>query len=182
MAEIFNYRIDRNNILVSVGDNWGRFAIDNAAEDSVLPDNVIGRSLDTCIEDDDTRALYALVLDSVRGSNRPVAFGFRCDSPATRRFCELRITPCADGSVDFESAILRTESREPVFLLQTDVPRDPDVFLKTCSTCKRVAAGGEGWIEIEQAMQRLNLADRERPPRISHGMCADCYKTIIESL
>jgi len=182
MTESYNYRIDRDDILVCVSDNWNCFADENAGEASITETSVVGRALDEFIEDDDTRSLYALVLDSLRGRNRPVAFRFRCDSPAERRFCELRIMPGADGSIDFESRILRTESREPVRLLQTDVQRDPDEFLKACSTCKRIAVGDDEWIEIEEAMQRLELDERERIPRITHGLCADCHARIIASL
>lgn len=182
LLENYSYRIDRDDILVSVSENWSRFAIDNAGEASVSATSLIGRALDEFIEGDDTRALYALVLDSLRGSNRPVAFRFRCDSPAERRFCELTITPGADGSVDFESRILRTESREPVRLLQADVTRDADEFLKACSVCKRIAVGDDDWIEIEHAMQRLKLDERERTPRLTHGLCADCHARMIASL
>jgi len=182
MPESYHYRIDRDNILVSVSENWSRFAMDNGGEASATETSVIGRALDQFIEDDETRALYALILDSVRDSDRPIAFRFRCDSPARRRFCELRIMPDADGSVDFESRILRTESREPVPLLQADARHDAEELLKACSTCKRIAVGDAEWIEIEQAVQRLKLDQRERTPRISHGLCADCHERIIASL
>lgn len=182
MTDTYTYRIDNTNVLVSVSDNWDRFAVDNAGGDPATAERFIGKSLDQFIDDDETRSLYALVLDSVRVNNRPVAFAFRCDSPAERRFCELRILPCADGSIDFESSILRTEPREPVPLLESDVAGAPDDFLKCCSTCKRIAIGDAEWIEIEQAMQRLKLDERERTPRLSHGLCADCHERIVASL
>lgn len=182
MPECYHYRIDRGNILVSLSENWDRFASDNAGKAPVTATNVVGRELDQFIEDDETRALYALILDSVRGSNRPVAFRFRCDSPDERRFCELRITPDADGSIDFESRILHTESRPPVPLLQAGARRDENEILKACSTCKRIAVSDDEWLEIEQAIECLELDKRERTPRISHGICADCHRTIVASL
>jgi len=182
LPETFTYRIDRDDILVSVSDNWTGFAVENAGDASVSTTSVIGRALDDFMEDDETRSLYALVLGSVRNSTRPVAFRFRCDAPAERRFCELTIKPDTDGSVDFESRILRTESREPVALLRTDVQRETDEFLKACSVCKRIAVGDDEWIEIEPAMQRLKLDEREQAPRITHGLCTDCHARIIASL
>ena len=181
MSENYSYRIDHDNILVSVSENWNRFAADNAGASASAAD-VVGRALDQFIADDDTRALYAMIIDRVRGSDRPVAFRFRCDSPAKRRFCELRIMPGADGSVDFESRIFLCEPREPVALLQADVRRDPDEFLKACSACKRIALNDTEWIEIEQVMHRLGLDQRERTPRISHGLCTDCHQRIVASL
>ncbi|HKL50465.1 MAG TPA: hypothetical protein VJ908_04800 [Wenzhouxiangellaceae bacterium] len=181
MPESFNYRIDRDNVLVSVSENWNSFAADNAGA-SMSAADVVGRALDQFIADEETRALYALVLDSVRGSNRAIAFRFRCDSPTERRFCELRISAGGDGSVDFESRILLTESRHPVPLLEADEQRDPDEFLKACSVCKRIAADQSEWIEIEAAMERLQLDQRQRIPRITHGLCADCHAGIIATL
>lgn len=182
MTETYTYRIDRENNLVSVGENWRRFAVENAGAASMMPDSLIGKALDFYIEDEETRALYAMVLDSVRRSNRPVAFDFRCDAPAERRFCELRIMPRPDGSVDFESRIVRTETREPMLLLDPAEPRDPDEFLKACSTCKRIAMGESQWVEIEQAMPLLRLNERARTPRITHGLCEECHERIVASL
>lgn len=182
MPESYNYRIDRNNVLVSVSENWDRFLADNAGAASASAAEVVGRALDQFIADEDTRSLYALVLDSARRSNRPIAFRFRCDSPTERRFCELRVSAGSDGTVDFESRIFRTEQRRPVPLLQAEGPRDRDEFLKTCSMCKRIAVNDSEWIEIEAAMGRLRLDRRERTPRITHGMCADCHAGIVASL
>ena len=182
MPESYNYRIDRDNILVSVSGNWDRFSAENAGADSVSAAEVVGRALDEFIADDDTRSLYALVLDGVRGSNRPIAFRFRCDSPTQRRFCELRISPGDDGAVDFESRIPMTERRRPVPLLQADEQSDRDEFLKACSMCKRIAVNDAEWVEIEAAIGRLHLDRRERTPRITHGLCADCHAGIVASL
>lgn len=182
MPESYKYRIDRDDIVVFVSDNWTRFAVDNAAGAQASATSVVGRALHEFIDGEETCSLYALVLDSIRCSNRPVTFRFRCDSPAERRFCEMKITPGTDGSVDFESRILQTESRQSVPLLHSDVRRDPDKFLKACSACKRIAMDNGEWIEIEQAMQRLKLGELERAPRISHGLCAGCHESIIASL
>lgn len=182
MSESFTYRVDPNDILVSVSDNWEDFAADNSGAASSAPESVVGRPLETFIEDDETRSLYALVLDSVRRKRRPMAFEFRCDAPAERRFCELRIKPCDDGSVDFESRILRTEAREHVPLPKVDDQRNDGQFLKACSLCKRVEVKRAAWVEIEQAMQDLELNRRERAPRITHGLCADCHERILASI
>ena len=182
MTERFEYRVDRNNVVISVSDNWRAFAADNNGKASVMPEHVVGMPLEDAIADDETRALYALVINSVRRNNRPVVFDFRCDAPAERRFCEMRVTPGDDGSVDFESTTVRTEPRKPASLLQAEVPRSETEFVKVCSACGRVPDEEGRWMELEQAIRHLNLTGRERMPRISHGLCEDCHWKVLEAL
>ena len=182
MSERFEYRVDRNNVVISVSDNWETFAADNCGNASAMPEHVLGKPLEDAIADDDTRALYELVLNSVRRHNRPVVFEFRCDAPGERRFCEMRITPGDNGAVDFESTINRTELREPAILLQAEAPRSEKDFVKVCSACGRVPDEKGRWMELEQAIRHLNLTGRERMPRISHGLCEACHHRVLEAL
>ena len=44
MPESYNYRIDRDNILVSVSGNWDRFSAENAGADSVSSSSEVSQS------------------------------------------------------------------------------------------------------------------------------------------
>jgi hypothetical protein len=43
-----------------------------------------------------------------------------------------------------------------------------------CSWCKRVEIAGE-WFEVEDAIGRLRFFERRDMPRLSHGICRDCF-------
>jgi hypothetical protein len=85
---------------------------------------------------------------------------------------ELEVSPGPDGHVRFQGRTVREEKRQPVPLLDSSINRDDD-FLKVCSWCKRVQAEGE-WLEVELAVEGLELFNRQSLPQISHGICEDC--------
>jgi hypothetical protein len=43
-----------------------------------------------------------------------------------------------------------------------------------CSWCKKIDAGNNTWLEIEDAIKVLNLFTEERMPQISHAICDAC--------
>jgi hypothetical protein len=68
---------------------------------------------------------------------------------------------------------LRLETREPVALLDSGLAERSGDVLMVCSWCKAVEAG-HVWVEVEQAVERLDLFAPEALPPISHGICPDC--------
>jgi hypothetical protein len=100
-------------------------------------------------------------------------FPFRCDSPTARRHLEMRLTRRPDDTVQFESVVLASELRVQQPLWDRHVPRGEDL-VPVCSWCKRVETAGE-WFEVEDAIGRLRLFERHDMPRLSHGICRDCF-------
>lgn len=180
--ESYRYRIDADGVVVDVGGDWTAFCDDNAGGAGCLPARVIGTPLRQCIADWATWNLYELLIDSVRTRQRPVTVPIRCDSPGERRFCDLRIAPADGGHVDFESRLLRREARDAVHVLETGRPRADDRHLKVCSVCKRAEVATGRWVELEDAERELRLFDRERLPRVSHGLCPDCHARLVEAM
>ena len=110
----FTHRIDKNGKIISISENWLSFAQENQGSKPCFSENIIGSSLWDHIHDRETKHLYEIIVQKVLKSNRQASFSFRCDSPEKRRFLKLTVIPLQDGSIEFISQIIRTETREPV--------------------------------------------------------------------
>lgn len=178
--ETCRYRIDADDIVVDVGGDWFEACGDSSHAPHCV--DVVGMPLRECIADEATWNLYALLIESVREKARVVTIPIRCDSPSERRFCDLSISPAGDEHIDFASRLLRLEPRRPVQLLDEAQPRDDDHYLKVCSVCKRAEVAPGEWQELELAERRIRLFERERLPRVTHGLCADCFELGVGNL
>ncbi len=179
--ETIIYRIDNNNIIDRLSDNWQICSEENFGGDICKPINVIGSPLLDFITGLETRYLYKIILRRVRDRMRSSTFGYRCDSPEKRRFLDLSIIPLKHNAVDFWSRVVRTESREPVVLLKNDIERS-DEFVRICSMCKKISISDTEWAEVESAITKLRLFEKERMPELTHGLCQSCYDKIMTTL
>ena len=171
MERVYTYKVNADDRIDHVSSDWLQFAQENNAP-HLNTEAVIGQPIFQFVSNEETRHLYEMILDRVRTRGNEVVVPFRCDSPSVRRFMELEVSPGPHGQVQFQGRILREERRQPMPLLDSSINRDDD-FLKVCSWCKRVQAEGE-WLEVELAVERLELFNRKRLPQISHGICDDC--------
>lgn len=168
----FIYRVDAQDRVVFANAEWFDFARENSAI-ALRPDLVVGASLWNFIGDSETKHLFAILLQQVRATGKPVTLPYRCDSADCRRFMELRIARSDDSGVEFCSRILRQEQRARVRLMADEVERT-DAVLIMCGWCKKAALPDDRWVEVEEAVQVLQLFDAPRLPRISHGICDEC--------
>jgi len=176
---VFSYRVDGEDRIDQVSSEWLDFARENDAPD-LDSEAVIGQSIFQFVSNEETRHLYGMILDRVRSRGNEVVVPFRCDGPSVRRFMELEVSPGPEGHVRFQGRIVREEKRQPVPLLDSSINRGDD-FLKVCSWCKRVQAEGE-WLEVELAVERLELFSRQRLPQLTHGICDECGKSLRRSI
>ncbi len=174
LTDPVTFSIDRHDAIVDVNGSWSTFALANDAPELVR-DHVLQRSLWDFIVDTTTRQLYGGLLLRVRRGT-PVRFPFRCDSPTARRHLEMRLTPGPDDTVQLESVVLASELRGRQPLWDCHVARRGDV-LRACSWCKRVDSAGE-WLEVEEAIDRLHIFERQDMPSLAHGICADCLEAM----
>ncbi len=174
---IFLYRIDSRDIIELVNDEWLSFAAENSY--SAGKDAFINHLLWEFIIDAETRELYKIILEKVRRNNAKFEIPFRCDSPSCRRFMKLEIRSEERESVLFVSNIVRTELRDSVKLMETDVERS-DQFLTMCSWCKRIKTAEFEWLEVEDAVLKLRLFEEERLPRLTHGICTTCKENVMK--
>jgi hypothetical protein len=151
------------------------FACENQAEELNVH-AVVGKSLFEFIGGTETQHLYMVLIDKVRKEQGETVVPFRCDSPSLRRFMELRVSYQGNGTVRFAGRLIREETRDTVTLLDDAVSRN-DAFIRMCSWCKKVAVD-EGWVEVEEAVNRLRLFESEVLPKITHGVCEACSSSI----
>jgi hypothetical protein len=176
----FIYRIDPHDRIVFANENWYDFARENGAK-TLDAHAVIGRSLWDFIGDPETRHLFGILLQKVRDKGGSVTFPYRCDSPDYRRFMELKILLQPGHEIEFRSRILRLEQRDRVRLMEEDMARTRE-FLVMCGWCKKVRMPGSRWVEVESAVQELNLFGAPRLPRVSHGICESCSAAFHRAL
>jgi hypothetical protein len=174
------YLVDPSDALVSVNPAWSTSAVSGDAPGLAGPE-VIGRSLWEFVSDGTTRQLYRAMLDRVRTTRRPIAFHFRCDTPAMQRLLRMQLSPEPGGVVRFEVHKVAERSRPPVALLNPKTPRSTAI-VRICGWCKRLPLPDDGWVEVEAAVDHLDLLDSPVLPALSHGMCPDCYRTVMQAL
>ena len=137
-----------------------------------------GIDLFSAISDASLRELWRLILADVRKNEAGRTFDLRCDAPSLRRFIALDVRLHEKGGVRFSSRETRIEVREPVRLLDRRTGRN-DSLLLVCAWCARIQGGT--WLPIEEAMERLKLFEQQRLPRISHGICPECFARTVHA-
>jgi hypothetical protein len=173
-GQLYIHRIDAEDRLTFVNDEWRRFAEENGAPD--LPERAQGTPLWMHIRGRDLQHVYRAIVARVRASREPLAYPFRCDSPEVRRFMELTVAPGPGGEVEFRSRLLRVEPRQPAAPAVPAPPRAPRVLV-VCSWCRRVRT--DAWVDIEDAARSLRLFDDDNFPRVSHGVCERCRDRLV---
>jgi len=169
---VVSYRIDQDDSIAALGDDWVSFAI---ANDATHLADVTGRSLWDFVSDSTTRQVYRQLLARVR-QGRTIRFSYRCDAPSLKRFMQMTMSPAPAGGVTFESATVRTE---PCGTTSALPEAGPDHLLRMCGWCKRVAVDGQ-WEEVECAVERSGVF-AGRPPAITHTMCPSCLQTMDDT-
>lgn len=170
------YAIDARDRLVAVDEQWDAFARANGAPE-LERRHVLGRELWEFISDPNTVTLYKMLLARVRENDTAVILPLRCDAPDRRRYMRLVIAPLHRGSAQFDAVLEREEAREEVPLLDAKAPHS-DAHLGICGWCKRVRVGEDEWLEVEDAVVRMDLFRRPEVPQLYHCICPDCERTL----
>jgi hypothetical protein len=165
------HRIDGDDVLRYVNDDWVSFATANDAP-GLTPENVIGHSMYDFISGAETRHAYRLLLARVRSRRLTLRVPFRCDSPSKKRCMTLHMRPHGTVGVEFISELRHEETRSPIPLLDAAAPRC-SVALRICSWCKRVLAC-QRWEELEAAIADLGLMQCGDMPELKHSICPEC--------
>lgn len=173
------YAIDEDDRLIRFNAAWTAFAEANRGR-GLSPAELTGRPLWNSIADATTVHLYQTMVARVRGGGPPVHFHFRCDAPRLRRLLRMEIAR-DDSAVLFTVTPVSEQARPVVAILDHDLPRS-ERLLTMCGWCKQAQAADDEWIEIEQAVDRLGLFQAPMPPRVTHGVCPSCYRTLVDAL
>lgn len=170
------YTIDREDRLTSVNEAWLDFAASNRAS-NLSSESVVGTALWKYIAGEETQHLYQMVFARVRAQDTQIILPFRCDSPDRRRFMRLVISPLSSGSIQFDAVTVREQERPPLTLLDPVIERSGrTIFL--CSWCKKARLPEGDWLEVEDAIVRLDLLSEPAVPAISNDLCPNCAKVV----
>jgi len=171
-----SYAIDEQDRLVRVDEGYYRFAAENGWGEA---GSSLGRSLWDYVAGEDLKKVQRLLLRRVRDDVGSVELPFRCDGPRVRREMDIRIAAGRGGRAVLFSARLRQEAEweEPMPLLDSEAPRGEEL-LPMCGWCDRFEVEGE-WVEVEEAVRRLDLFDRPEMPALSHGICPECNELLL---
>lgn len=177
-TDAFVYDVDPQDRIVFVNPRWVEFARENGAED-LTETEVLGHPLERFIANPEVQHLYGLLMDKARVTQAPLQVPFRCDSPGCRRFLEMEMTPLDQGSLRFVNRVVKLEFRDSVPLLDAGEERSEE-FLSICSWCKKVKVAESRWLEVEEAVERLDLFAREKLPQLTHGICQECMDDMLK--
>lgn len=173
------YEIDSTDRIVRVNPAWS-VAAAAAGVPGLQETLVVGRSLWDFVDDPTTRQLFAAMLVRARAGAPPLGFGFRCDTPAERRLMRMVIAGQPGARVSFEVTLIAVQPRPPVALLEAGTPRRG--LVRMCGWCKRIPTPAGEWLEIEDAMQVLDLLDAPPLPALTHGICPHCHAAVLRTL
>lgn len=171
------YELDASDRFTMLNPAWDGFARTNEGE-AILASLVVGAELWAFISDPTSRQIYRRLHERVRSRRVGVAFNFRCDAPAWRRLLRLRLEPAARDALRYVVRTLQVQHREPVALPAASTAGP---LLVMCSWCKRIEAEG-AMREVEEAVDILNLFEQQPVPMITHGICPQCERTMLDRL
>lgn len=174
------WRVGPDDLITAVAGGWDAFATANGAP-TLASDAVVGRSLFQFIAGEEPQRIYRLLLLAVRGERGTLTVPFRCDSPEERRYMQLELSAEEDGAVEFRGTLLRAEPRPPRRLLDHARRRGPGLLV-SCSFCLRIRGPDESWLELDDAVARLELLGAAPPPRLVHGVCSECLGSLRRRL
>jgi hypothetical protein len=170
------YRIDRDDRLIEVCDNWHVFAVQNGGP-TPHATALLGRTLWEFIADPPTVHLYQLMVDRVRRGATAVRFQLRCDAPDRRRLITMEISGADAGIVTFRATPIyeaRTATSTAATAGAAGLP-----LLPVCSWCSRFRLVGDHWVEAETAVDALGIFQTSTVPDVGRSIAAISRITVL---
>jgi hypothetical protein len=168
--------LDRNDIFARASGDIRYLALNGSGDD--VPSRLEGRGLRNIISNLEVRAIVEHVLDYVRTRSTGAVLPYRLDLDGERHFCEMTIAHRGSGEVELRSRCHRTEQRDGSPRSWRDRDRRQG-FVLMCCVCDRCETGNGQWQPLPEAMATLRLLEREKMPRLSHGLCSSCCASAI---
>ena len=171
-----SYRINERDEIISVNDAWCRYASDHGWE-GISPDKALFKPVYHYITDSTTSRLYQYLFKRVRQGSS-VRYRFNCESNSHRRLMEMTVTSLGDsGDVELTARMLSKQVNREQY--QSIGELQLDEFLRACGWCCRIDMDGF-WIDVEHAVEKLGMFEFSRLPKLTHGICKDCYADMLE--
>ena len=174
------YILDPKDVIVDINGKWDQFAVENDCQ-NLSVQTVIGTSIWDYVTGMEVTHLYQLIFEEVRKSNKTMGFQFRCDSPKEKRYMEMNVRH-ESGDVYLVSSLLNTQDHESTLpILDSTIPTSEE-FIYMCSWCRAIQLEEHEWVSLEDGVVKLDLFSKDMMPKISHGICSSCHKTISNEL
>lgn len=174
------YRIDRADRIQFLNEAWLKFACQNDGA-HLSRAHVIGKSLWEFVDGEEVRGLYGQIFKMVRMKQRAGLFRFRCDSPVCRRYFLLTVSPLQEEALMLSTHTIGETPRKTVPLLDSELEKG-GTWLRVCSWCMKACLSTKEWVELEEAVDRLDLLGGNPVPHLTHGICPDCQITVEQEL
>ncbi len=94
---------------------------------------------------------------------------------------ELTVDDLGEGNLSLTATIIRKEPRSSVALFDISTRSSEEVVM-ICSWCKKIPVSHDQWVEVEDAVQALDLFITYPLPQLSHGMCPQCASEVAETM
>jgi hypothetical protein len=180
---LFIYRIDLEDRISFVNDEWIAFGIENGLTE-LSARGVVGRPLWDFVSDPTVQHLYKALFEKVRARKSKPKIPYRCDSPDCRRIMNMELSVSSDGEIHLTNRILQLEFRPHISILEPSADRS-NQFLAICSICKKTKLRENRWYEIEEAVAILGMTETGPYPQLTHSICDGClgdWKDTLSSL
>jgi hypothetical protein len=173
--------------ILGVGEpNWTEFAHDNGAAGLTPGFRVCGGNLFNYVSGGEVAASYRTWIEALeRRRARNVSFTYRCDAPSVRREMRMSLSGIEKGdriaAVLFQSLVVEERERPAISLFDAEHMRRISAretllpILAMCSYCQDVRHDG-AWV----APERYYAHGGTDRVRLSHGICENCYESLVE--
>jgi len=172
---IIEYKIDKDNNIIFVNEEWDRFALSNFGEE-IISEKILGKNLLDFIENISVKQIYLDIINQARKGN-VITIDFRCDAPTCRRLLQMTIRPEKNNVVTFFSKAKEILSWDYINILDSKAIRSIEL-IPMCSWCKKIKMDSE-WEELEQAIKKYGLLTQKQVPSLTHTICEDCYQKLM---
>jgi hypothetical protein len=183
LEAFLTYVADESDVIVSIDGPWDEFARSNDSPEC-CSEFVLGRSVFEFIDSVEVIGIYRQLFSAARRTGRSVRFPFRCDAPRFRREMHMTLSPSPGDCIELRTRLIASSERPAQTLFDRSVLGEGDP-IRVCSYCNRFSVPGQGWVEVEAAVESLQLFNVDRVPQISHGICDGCLiqqEALIEDL
>lgn len=189
-----SYWVDSRNIIRKVDDHWDQAMNNESWSDRASASGIIGKPLSDFICDDVTRMYVATMIESVRVIPHTSFRPYRCDTPGTKRYMQMIITPEDNGWILISHELIRTEAIAKPAVFKTVADRAQikhsistkaeaaKIHFVRCSICNRLHRVGDHaskWQEVDYFTDHESIAI---PAKVIYGVCSDCLKALKYSL
>lgn len=168
------YKIDTENNIIFVNEEWDRFALNNFGEE-IISNKILGKNLLDFIMNITIKQIYLDIINQARKGN-VISINYRCDAPNCKRLLKMTVKSEDENIVKFISEVQEIVPQNYLNILDPKAIRSNE-FIPMCSWCKKIRMGSE-WEELEQAINKYGLLTQTKIPSLTHTICQDCYEQL----